>query len=199
MKENLAISLIILLLGLTANGSNAVNDLNQMNADELLNLFIDGKVAAYYDAEDANSFYMTDLPSDPDDFTYCSVGDRVDLDNDGENELIINGAYGGIYLDARDGKVYVLDEGMGTAGAITYTMFDGQTWIVHCDTTHAGRRMYHFTLYDETGSIVDEFDLNKEYWATPDVPDGPDTVYTYRDTQITKEEYDELRLKMLGY
>lgn len=53
---------------------------------------------------------MTDLPNDPNDFTYCSVGERVDLDNDGEEELIINGAYGGIYLDVRDNKIYVLDK-----------------------------------------------------------------------------------------
>ena len=35
-----------------------------------------------------------------------SVGEKVDLDNDGEKELIISGHYGGIYFDARDNKVY---------------------------------------------------------------------------------------------
>lgn len=169
------------------------------SADELLDLFADGKIMAYYDDEDWTPFYMTDLPDDPNDFTYCSVGDRVDLDNDGENELIINGPYGGIYLDAREGKVYVLDEGMGTAAAISYTEFDGQTWIVHSDTTHAGRIMYDFTLYDGKGQVVDKCNLYKEFWDTPDVEDGPNTVYTYRDEEITKEEYDELRMKMLGY
>ena len=29
-----------------------------------------------------------------------------DLDNDGEEELILCGPYGGKYLDARDGEVY---------------------------------------------------------------------------------------------
>lgn len=35
-----------------------------------------------------------------------SVGDKTDLDNDGEDERILNGPYGGIYLDARDNRVY---------------------------------------------------------------------------------------------
>ena len=182
----------------------AVVDIEEMNleelsSDELLDLFIDGKIKAYYQEEDREPFYMTDLPSDPNDFTYCSIGDKEDLDNDGENELIINGAYGGIYLDARDGKVYVLDRGDGTAYVIGYTEFDGQTWIVHGDTTHGGRIMYFFILYDGMGNIVDEFNLHKEYWENPDDPDGSNTIYTYRDEQITKEEYDELRMKFLKY
>lgn len=169
------------------------------NADEILDLFIDGKIMAYYTDGDREPFYMTDLPSDPEDFTYYSVGDRVDLDNDGENELIINGPYGGIYMDAREGKVYVLAEGDGTASCLSYTEFDGKTWIIHSDTTHGGRIMYDFTLYDGMGNVVDEFNFDKEFWETPDVEDGPNTVYTYRNEQITKEEYDELRMKILGY
>ena len=31
----------------------------------------------------------------------------VDLDNDGENELILNGPYGGMYLDVIDGNLYI--------------------------------------------------------------------------------------------
>jgi len=168
------------------------------DADSLLDMFVNGEIMAYYD-EEGEPFYITDLPNDPEDFTCYSVGDRVDLDNDGEMELIINGPYGGIYLDARDGMVYVLEEGGGTAMHLGYTQFDGATWLYHCDVTHAGREMYTFTCYDGRGTVVDSFDFNKEYWNTPNEPDGPDTVYTYRDEEITKEEYDELRMKMLGY
>ena len=167
-----------------------------ITADELLDQFIDGEIMAYYVNGDRNPFYMTDLPSDPEDFTYCSVGERLDLDNDGENEQIIDGAYGGIYLDARDGKVYVLDEGDGTAFVMSYTNFDDKTWIVHSDTTHGGRRMYWFTCYDGGENVVDEFLLAEEYW---DDPTGQDAVYSYRDEEITKEEYEKLRMKMLGY
>ena len=177
---------------------NEINtDENETTADELLDSFVNGEIMAYY-VETDKAFYITDLPNDPMDFTCYSVGDRVDLDNDGEKELIMKGPYGGIYLDVRDGQVYVLDEGDGTAAVVSYTEFDGQTWIVHSDTTHGGRILYDFTLYDGVGHVVDERRLYKEYWDTPDTPDGPDTVYTYGDEQITKEEYDELKMKMLG-
>lgn len=175
----------------------AAGDKNEINADELLDSFINGEIMAYY-VEVDSPFYITDLPNDPEDFTCYSVGDRVDLDNDGENELIMKGPYGGKYLDARDGQVYVLDEGGGTADLISYTEFDDQTWIVHADVMHGGRSLYDFTRYDGTGQVLEERRLLKEYWDTPDIPDGPGTVYTYGDEQITREEYDELKLKMLG-
>lgn len=193
MKTIILIMTIILMM--SGCGSTAQEQTN----DEFFEAFIDGEIPAYYEDENREPFYMTDLPNDPNDFTYCSVGERVDLDNDGEEELIINGAYGGIYLDVRDEKIYVLDEGNGTAWTLSYAKFDEKTWIVHSDVMHGGRKFYHFTLYNETGQIVDEFDLNKEYWDNTEVEDSPDTIYTYRDEEITKEEYDELRMKMLGY
>ena len=169
---------------------------NNAFSGELLNQFVAGEIMAYYVNDEREPFYMTDLPSDPYDFTYCSVGERLDLDNDGEKEQIIDGAYGGIYLDVRDGKVYVLDKGDGTASVISYTYFDGKTWIVHRDTTHGGRKMYWFTCYAGGENVVDEFTLKEEFW---DDSEKENVVYSYRDEEITKEEYEKLRMKMLGY
>lgn len=204
-KRFLCILCAYAVLILSGCGNHAMQDSNiaaagknEVNADELLDSFIAGEIMAYYAEEGREPFYITDLPSDPEDFTCYSVGDRIDLDNDGENELVMRGPYGGIYLDVRDGQVYVLDEGGGTAWVLGYTEFDGQTWILHSDTTHSGRIFYNFTLYDGTGQVLDERSLHKEYWETPETPDGPDTVYTYGDEQITREEYDELKAKMLG-
>ena len=166
--------------------SGCGNAVEKQTTNELFEAFVNGEMPAYYENENREPFYMSDLPNDPNDFTYCSVGERVDLDNDGEEELIINGAYGGIYLDARNGKIYVLDEGAGTAWVLSYTEYDG-------------REIYHFTLYDETGQKVDEFDLHKKWENNLDVKDVPDTLYTYRDEKITKEEYDDIRIKLLGY
>ena len=42
----------------------------------------------------------------------------MDLDNDGENELIIRGTYGGVYFDARDNKVYAFARGDGDANIL---------------------------------------------------------------------------------
>jgi hypothetical protein len=52
-----------------------------------------------------------------------SIGEKTDLDNDGENELIINGPYGGIYLDARDNKVYEFASGEGSALILSRPIF----------------------------------------------------------------------------
>ncbi len=176
-----------------------VPDLADLNAEELLDLFIEGELIANYNNTDWDPFYITELPLDVEDDWYSySIGNRVDLDNDGEQELILDGPYGGIYLDARDGQIFVLDFGDGTAATLRYTEFDGQTWIVHGDTTHGGRIIYDFKLYDGTGQVVDEFRLGKEFWEYPDEPDGPNTVYTYRNEEISKEKYDALKEKMLG-
>ena len=180
-----------------AADSNVQSDEAQGDADTLFAAFINGEIPAVYADSDRDAFYITDLPFNEEDYFSYTVGDRVDLDNDGEKELILQGPYGGKYLDARDGQIYVLTEGEGTAATVSYTVFDEKTWIVHSDTTHGGRIMYHFSLYDKAGAIVDEFGLNKEYWNTPDEPDGPDTVYTYRDEQIDRQEYEELLQKML--
>lgn len=173
-------------------------NLAEMSADELLDLFVEGKLAANYNSVDKESFYITDLPIDVvDDWYSFSIGHRLDLDNDSEKELVLNGPYGGMFLDARDGQIFVLAEGDGTIATLSYTQFDGQTWIVHSDTTHGGRETYDFTLYDGTGKVVDTFRLMKEYWDTPNEPEALNTVYTYRDKEITREEYGALFEKFL--
>ena len=42
------------------------------------------------------SFFITDLAMDEEDVFSYSVGDKIDLDHDGELKLILNGIYGGI-------------------------------------------------------------------------------------------------------
>lgn len=178
---------------------NETPDLRGLTADELLDLFIEGEISATYPDGERDSFYITDLPIDvQDDWYSYSIGERVDLDNDGEVELILEGPYGGMYLDTGEGEVRVLAFGDGTAATLGYTVFDNQTWIVHSDVTHGGREIYDFTLYEGAGNVVDEFRLSREYWEHPQEPDGLGTVYTYRDKEITKAEYEKLLEKMLG-
>ena len=55
-----------------------------------------------------------------------------------------------------------------------HTTYDGATWIVHRDTTHAGRRMYFLDKYNGDLQIVDSINL---YWET-------------EDYVITEEEYN---------
>lgn len=163
----------------------------------LLDQFVAGKIeAGYYDSD--YNFKITDLKMNPEEWDAYSVGDRRDLDNDGEKELILNGPYGGMYLDVKDGKVMVLAEGEGTAGEMTYVEYENAIWIVHSDTSHAGRMLYNFKKYKGANNIIDEFDLNAEYYDKEDDIYDETSSFTYRDQNITMEKFEKLRSEILG-
>lgn len=132
------------------------------------------------------------------DWAAYSVGERIDLDNDGEREQIMDGPYGGLYLDARDQKVYVLAEGEGTAGVLSYTEYEDAVWIVHSDTTHMGRQMYWLTRYNGKGEIEDEFQLSAEYWDSQNSQYDEKSDFTFRDKKISMEEYEALKTEIIG-
>lgn len=171
--------------------------------EELLDAFLASEIEAFYDNR-TDTILMSELLSyslkvDGEDYFIYSVGERVDLDNDGENELIINGPYGGIYIDARDGKVYILAAGEGTTGLLSYTYYDNAVWIVHSDVLHAGRKMHWLTKYDGEGNIIDAFLLSAEYWDSPNDSYDENSIFTYRDEKISMTEYEELRKEIMGY
>lgn len=186
-KENFTLILLFgLLLLATGCGKNG------RESEELLDAFLAGEIPAFYGDNGEASINFEQLPIDEEDWNSYSVGERIDLDNDGENELILDGPYGGMYIDARAGKVYVLAAGEGTAGILSYTDYDHATWIVHSDTTHAGRQTYWLTKYDGDGNIADEFKLGAEYWYSPDDKYDENSDFTYRDAKISMEEYETL-------
>ena len=171
---------------------------NDKESDELLDAFLTGEIPAFYGDAEESSINFDQLPVDEEDWISYSVGERIDLDNDGENELILNGPYGGMYIDARGGKTYVLAVGEGTAGVLSYTHYDSATWIVHSDTTHAGRQTYWLTRYDGDGNIADEFRLGAAYWDSPDGKYDENSDFTYRDAKISMEEYETLLSDIFG-
>ena len=110
MTINLRIqNMAIFLLCIIILGGCGVSQDNE----ELLDAFLAGEIPAYYDYKEETTIMYDQLPHDEEDWECYSVGERIDLDNDGEVEQIVNGPYGGKYFDARDGKVYVLAEGEG--------------------------------------------------------------------------------------
>ena len=128
-----------------------------------------------------------------------SVGERIDLDNDGEDEQIINGPYGGLYLDARDQKVYVFARGEGTSGMLSYTNYDNAVWVVHSDTSHMGRQMFWLTRYDGGEKIVEELLLAAEYWDSPDGVYDENSDFTFREEKISMKTYEALRKELFGW
>lgn len=187
--------LLLLLAGCGRKSEEAASGVS--DAERLLDAFLAGEIPAIYDS--GEEFMFDQLPFEEEEWYSYSVGERIDLDNDGENEQILDGPYGGVYLDARDGKVYVLAEGNGTASVMFYTYYDNATWIVHCDTMHVGRQIYCLTRYDGEGNIADEFRLEAQYWDSPDHMYDEDSDFSYRDEKITMREYEALRKEILGW
>ncbi len=183
----------------TADAENSSAPNAQEEADKLFEKAISGEipVVAYYEDIDI-SYNIPDLPNDPDDWESYSVGERVDLDNDGVKELIINGPYGGKYLDARDGRVYQLAEGEGTTGQLCHADYKGKTYICHVDNSHGGREIFMMDQYNGDGEIVEATSLTAEYWDYVEFNEDV-AICHFGDEKISVEKYLTLRKEIFGY
>ena len=170
--------------------------------EELFEQFLDGDLEAHfidYQGKE-QTFKYTDLQTTPDEWDSYSYDDDsyIDVDNDGEKEFHLYGPYGGKVLDVRDGVIYQLTEGEGTAGELVFGEYEGLTYICHRDTTHAGRQMHRFDRYED-GEIVESFELNAEYWENTFDSYDRDSDFTFKGEKITMEEYEALAKEILGY
>lgn len=169
------------------------------DSESLLDAFLASQIPAVYDDGRQEAFIFEDFQCNGEDWDTWSVGERVDLDNDGENEQILNGPYGGWYLDARNQNVYILAQGEGTSGELSYVYYDDAVWIVHRDITHVGRQMFWMTRYDGNGKIADEIQLSAEYWESSDYLYHEDSDFTFGEDKISMEEYERLRKEIFGW
>ena len=160
----------------------------EMTTDELLDLFINGSISAISSGDSA--FYITDLDMDSGEWDSYSIGERVDLDNDGENELIIYGPYGGIYLDAHDNKVYEFAVGEGDALVLSYVVYNGSTWIMHSNRMNTGYEAYHMEKFEGADNLVAEMSFYEEL-VDEDNVEGEEK-YILNGTEISYDEYFEL-------
>ena len=163
--------------------------------DELLDSFINGLADAVDSEDSASTFSVSDLNMDSEEGDAYSIGERVDLDNDGENELIINGPYGGIYLDARDDKVYEFAAGEGTALILSYTCYNGAVWIMYSNRSSAGFEFYHMEKFEGADNLTAEMNFGEEF-----DPNNAEAgiKYTLNGTEISYDEYTELCSKIFA-
>ena len=158
-------------------------------ADELLDSFIDGSIKAVDPADLTSMFSINDLNVDSEEWNTYSVGERIDLDNDGENELIINGPYGGIYLDARDNRVYEFAEAEGTALTLSYTWYNGAVWIMYSNRSSAGFEFYHMEKFEGADNLTAEMNFGEEF----DPHNAEAGIkYTLNGAEISHDEYAAL-------
>jgi len=165
--------------------TEATEQTTKTEADDLLNQFFAGEIEAdgndlYYE----DSFYVSDLPIDVEDWQSYSIGERIDLDNDGENEQILYGPYGGMYLDASDGKVKIFASGEGTAMCLSYVLYKDETWIVYSDDTHVGRRCHFLEKYSGADSVVETTSFEMYY-------DEESATYYVSGREVSKSVYKE--------
>ena len=164
-------------------------------ADSLLDSFINGKVNASSSTDLTSAFYITDLNMDPGEWDSYSVGEKIDLDNDGENELIISGPYGGIYLDAREGRVYEFAKGEGTALTLSYTYYNGAIWIMYSNRSSAGFEFYHMEKFEGADNLAAEMNFGEEFDSN-NAEAG--VKYTLNGAEISYDEYTELCSKIFA-
>ncbi len=173
-----------------SNTQAGENTDSEMNAEELLDLFIDGSISAISSTDLTSTFYITDLNMDSEEWDSYSVGEKADLDNDGENELIICGPYGGKYLDARDNKVYEFAAGDGNAIMLSYVVYDGATWIMYSNRMNVGYKLYHLEKFEGADNLVAEMNFGEEVVDENNTESG--MKYTWNGTEISYDEYTEL-------
>lgn len=168
----------------------------EMTAEELLDLFISGSISAVDSADLTSSFYITDLNMDSEESDAYSVGEKTDLDNDGENELILNGPYGGIYLDARDNKVYEFAAGDGNALMLSYVYYNGAVWIMYSNRMNAGYECYHMEKFEGADNLAAEMNFSEE----PADEKNPEVgmKYTLNGAEISYDEYAALGSKIFA-
>ena len=167
----------------------------EATAEELLDLFINGSINAVDSTDLISTFNITDLNMDSEEGDAYSIGEKIDLDNDGENELIISGPYGGIYLDARDNKVYEFAAADGTALILSYTYYNGAVWIMYSNRSSAGFEFYHMEKFEGADNLVAEMNFGEEF----DINNAEAGLkYTLNGTEISYDEYTELCSKIFA-
>ena len=179
-----------------SNVETSENIDTEMTTEELLDLFINGSISAISSADLTSALYITDLDMDSGEWDSYSIGERVDLDNDGENELIICGPYGGIYLDARDNKVYEFAVGEGDALVLSYVVYNGSTWIMHSNRMNTGYEAYHMEKFEGADNLVAEMNFYEEL-VDEDNVEGKEK-YTLNGMEISYDEYFELCSKIFA-
>lgn len=167
-----------------------------LNADEILDLFINGTIDAIDPADGTSAFYIDDLNIDSGEWDSYSIGEKADLDNDGENELIMNGPYGGMYLDARDGKVYEWAAGEGNALTLSYTVYNGAVWIMYSNSMNAGYESYHMERFEGADNLVAEMDFSEELVDGSNPEAG--AKYTLNGAEVSYDEYAEWGSKIFA-
>lgn len=168
----------------------------KLTSDQLLDLFVNGSIDAV-DSKDMTSKYsIADFHIGSGEKNSYSIGEKMDLDNDGENELIIRGTYGGVYFDARDNKVYAFARGDGDANILSYTYYNGEIWILYSNSVNEGAESYHMEKYEGADKLVAKMNFSEKFADANNPKAGK--KYVLNGKEISSDEYASFASKIFA-
>ena len=164
----------------------------KLTSDKLLDLFVNGSIDAV-DSKDMTSKYsIADFHIGSGEKNSYSIGEKMDLDNDGENELIIRGTYGG----ARDNKVYAFARGDGDANILSYTYYNGEIWILYSNSVNEGAESYHMEKYEGADKLVAKMNFSEKFADANNPKAGK--KYVLNGKEISSDEYAAFASKIFA-
>ena len=114
----------------------------------------------------------------------------IDIDNDGQEELIVHGYAGAkLFIDVIGETVYVLLRTDSTTDNAVVSELSGKQVIQRTDLLHAGREMYRVMEYDACGCLVKYFTLSVSYEGDAYMEND---LFMYNDRIISMDEYETL-------
>ena len=172
-----------IFLLLTLNGCTYLQDSQQR--EELFEAFLNDELKV--DGEcysEIFSFMIEDFGTDPTAYYY-------DVDEDGQDELLISTWYYGYWIyDVRDGNLVLLDQGSGTAAVCGVYKGNDHVYVGHSDFSHVGRQMLSLARYDAYGKVVENIEINAEYWDSDVDHYDENSDFSYNGQKITMQEYE---------
>ena len=124
----------------------------------------------------------------------------IDLDDDGEDELLVDGFYYGweVY-DIVDGEIKHIDGGCGTADNVSIKKGNGHYYVAHTDFMHSGRKFMELVRFDEKGEVIETIYIIAIYEGQDDYDENSTFYYYEGDIEnayddanlITMKQYDD--------
>ena len=163
-------------------------------AKDLFAKFLANEIPAY--ESDGNALYFRDLQSRHRGYAYSGPS-YTELDNDGENEMILTWGDTPVhtyYFDAKDGKVKIFVSNDSTVWSF-HTRFRGAVWVGDADTSHGNRQIYTLYRYKGADKLVEQTELSawyqgSTYNSTSDFEFGGKAITMAEFEKIKKEIYD---------
>ena len=189
------VALICVLVVFMKNGhkedskGNAADDVaaeDNEQSHELFEQFLAGEIDASYLNFEGDMFELSasELDLDGEEWDSFHFYGYVDVDNDGEDELVLQGPYGFGFFDVWDGKVVEFAAGEGNGSTCLMSNYDGACWIVYA---YAGAEEDYYSLNKYSGS---ELIVSNCAFSMRTDESGKQAFYADEE-EISEEEFNE--------